>query len=291
MTNSGANRSLLVPTGAPVTRRHFVNGAATLAGGVAAGTLLSPPTWSQVTQQARMMPANPPPSYDPRDPRDSPINYLTPVKDQDSPVTCNACTAFAVVAAVEATYNKKNSLPGSNGPDLNELDLFNNPTFPSGGCATTHWWPKDALNYCQNPGLKSEGTSTPPLIKIGTPQNLLVDADLQQTQKNMKSWIAFNGPVVAVMVQFEDFYGFGDCFSGTSNSAVYSAGKGKRPGPIIGGHSIAIVGYSGNDHWICKNSWGQDWNGDGYVRIAQGKNARGECYIDRIDVWGLTVLP
>jgi C1A family cysteine protease len=57
----------------------------------------------------------------------------------------------------------------------------------------------------------------------------------------------------------------------------------------VGGHAIAVVGYSKDDHWICKNSWGDGWNGDGYVRIAQGKNNTAETYIDCIDVWGVEI--
>jgi C1A family cysteine protease len=286
------NRSVLTTaSGVALTRRHFVQGTATLAGGLAGGVLpLAQWAEAATTQKPNAAAAPTPVSYDPRT---QSVNYLTSVKNQDSPSPCNSCTAFAVVATVEATFNKGKNKSGAKGPDLDELDLFSHPG-PPGGCATTHWWPKEALQYCQNTGLKWE-TGTNPKVKIAAPTPLLDDSNMNKTQSDMKDWIFKNGPVVAVMVQYEDFADFGKAWAaahGTqSNPNVYAPSK-KAPGKIVGGHTISIVGYTANDHWICKNSWGSAWNGDGYVRIAQGKqNGIGETYIDRIDVWGVSVLP
>jgi hypothetical protein len=270
--------------GGMVSRRHFITGTASVAGGAAAGELFSSP----------VMGAPPPTDYDLRAAPD----YITSVKDQDSPITCNACTAFAVVASVEGTYNKKNNSSGNQGPDLDEMDLFNNAG-TSGGCATSHWWPKLALDYCQTQGLKWQSLPNP-RIKT-TPVNLLdVNDDVNQTQKNIKDHIFNNGPVIAVMVQYQDFYIFGDYWFQQNNNmpnpnvyspGTYAPGKHRLPGPIVGGHVVLIVGYNGNKSWICKNSWGTDWNGDGYFLVEQGKpNGIAETYIDRIDVWGVSIV-
>jgi hypothetical protein len=267
----------------PISRRRFINGTAALASGVAAGGGFPSPSWATDPP-----PQPPPPDHDLR----KGVGYITSVKDQDYPVTCNACTAFAVVAAVEGTYNKAGGFPGTQGPDLDELDLFHNAG--SGGCATTHWWPKYALDYCQSNGLKWEASSNLP-IKISEAKNLLDDNSVNQTQINMKTWIYNYGPVVAVMVQYEDFFLFGDSWfdehGAMENTHVYAPVKRKRRrSPIVGGHSVAVVGYKGNDYWICKNSWGNTWNGDGYVLIAQGKQGGFlDTCIDRIDVWGVRV--
>jgi Papain family cysteine protease len=49
-----------------------------------------------------------------------------------------------------------------------------------------------------------------------------------------------------------------------------------------GSHSMAIVGYDldgrdsgGVPYWIVKNSWGQDWGEEGYIRIRFGANTCG----------------
>merc|ERR1712187_473804 len=36
------------------------------------------------------------------------------------------------------------------------------------------------------------------------------------------------------------------------------------------GHAIAIVGYSGNDYWIIRNSWGSGWGVGGYIYFKKG---------------------
>lgn len=47
-------------------------------------------------------------------------------------------------------------------------------------------------------------------------------------------------------------------------------------------HGVAAVGYGredGSNYWLVKNSWGDDWGEDGYIKIKRGVNKEGLCGI------------
>jgi C1A family cysteine protease len=255
-----------------VDRRQFLNGATALAAGVAADSVIPRSAWA---------------ATDFEDLRT--YNYITPVKNQDS---CNACTAFAVVATIEGTYHKQIGL--DNEPlNLSEAQLFF-AAGPRNKCDASHWWPEDALAYCASVGLAREEPTgftrkgTKDLIKIKGAKRLLHNK-LEKTQDAMKQWITDKGPVIAVMLEYSDFYNY------RGGAAPYVPGySSTNPSPfIVGGHAVSIVGYdarANKNHWICKNSYGKEWNTDGYVNIPLGQtqNNKPATYIDSIDVWGVT---
>jgi Papain family cysteine protease/TAT (twin-arginine translocation) pathway signal sequence len=269
--------------GTDPNRRDFLKTSAAIATGVAVGSMLPGPA-SAAT-----------PATGPQDFFDLRAqNCITSIKDQGA---CHSCTAFGVIATIEGSHHwQKNSPISTTNPglDLSEADLF---VHGPADCNVDHWWPKGALEYCKNTGVLREPPTTD-TYKIADMQQLVVD-DVTATITAMKNWISDTtnkrGPLVAVMVEYDDFLRFGlNRTTGTDVTDVYKPGweTGNIKPVLLGGHVVSIVGYEDRanaNYWICKNSWfidtNEPWNGNGFVRIQM----RGRSYIERINVWGVKV--
>jgi hypothetical protein len=294
-----------------VDRRNFLKISAGLTAGIATEGLSIQPALAP----------GPPPKWDLRNDTDTGKNYISTPQDQ---LMCHSCTAFGVVATIEGTYNKVNNIDisAANALALSEAQLF----FcggPALRCGTSHWWPEDALIYCAQFGLAARSDYPYPNstdirdewktwchVPPGNPPILMkIKNDTTfNTVDDIKNWIASTGPVVAVMLEYQDFKPFGDNYKGAApNTGIYvpqptaTINGNQQTNGIVGGHVLSIIGYDASDpkpenqYWICKNSWGTNWNSDGFVRIQIGggnKNVKGNnynCLIDSLDVRGVTL--
>lgn len=187
-------------------------------------------------------------------------NFVTPIRFQ---ATCGACVAFATCAVMESRMLMMNATPGEN-IDLSEAHLFS----CGGGKCASGWNFEPALHQAQASGVGLEAqfpyqSHDMACVKIA-PVVKVTGWIKQSTMNTRKFAIAQNGPVIAGMRVFSDFYSY--------SSGVYKHAMGSFEGL----HAVAVIGYSDQEGcWICKNSWDADWGNQGFFRIGYG-----ECGID-----------
>merc|ERR1711934_331858 len=77
-----------------------------------------------------------------------------------------------------------------------------------------------------------------------------------------------NGPLYVAFTVYGDFE--------TYRSGVYK----QTTGGFLGGHAVEMLGWgteNGEDYWLIKNSWNEEWGDNGLFKIARGVN---ECGIE-----------
>lgn len=67
-----------------------------------------------------------------------------------------------------------------------------------------------------------------------------------------------------------------------SNWSSYSSGVFSACGTSIN-HAVVAVGYT-NDYWLIRNSWGQRWGENGYMKLAMGNTCGVLGYVFALDV-------
>ncbi|MFN2590331.1 MAG: C1 family peptidase [Actinomycetota bacterium] len=200
-------------------------------------------------------------------------NWITAVRDQGN---CGSCVAHGTVAAMEAQARIEHKDPTWD-LNLSEADLF---FCGAGKRCSQGWWPTEALKYASSKGIADEACfpyvdhdvdctvcsdKASRMLKVGASKELISPGD-------RKGWIDTNGPVIACMAVYADFFNY--------KNGVYR----HATGPLRGYHCITCVGYNEDEgYWICKNSWGTSWGDNGFFKIAYG-----EAEIDsKFAMWGV----
>ncbi|XP_074601850.1 cathepsin L-like [Brevipalpus obovatus] len=192
---------------------------------------------------------------------------VTEVKDQGN---CGSCWAFSAVASMESAHAQ------STGKlvELSEQNLVD-CSGPEGDMGCNGGLMDNAFNYTiTNGGIDTE-TSYP---YVGEDENcefnkanvgltLKSYTDVPSGDESSLADAVSRGVVsVAIEATFELQMYSGGIYSSACES------------PAQLNHGVTAVGYGtqdGQDFWIVKNSWGQNWGEQGYFRFAKGQDLCG----------------
>ena len=226
--------------------------------------------------------------------------FLTPTEEQG---VCGSCWAFSIMFMLgdrlkiktNGAFNKSlstqqllecyNHMSGCVGENPEDALLWMGKTGKKIGVKDKYIqeFTDEIKGYCKNiyegvVVLPESIHSITEWIEEVNPNKMILEKNI----KNMKLELLVNGPFIAILTIYNDFY----VYDGTS---IYEHDKKMKK---VGGHAVEIIGYcdenidrrfsnSTTGYWICKHSWYLNWplnsNNKGYFAIKMGTN---ECGIE-----------
>merc|ERR1712110_412225 len=211
--------------------------------------------------------------------------YVTSVKNQGS---CGSCVAFASVGLHEAILVKAGA--SISNMDLSEQYLVDCAYSKScaNGCSGasaqcyTDW-------FVDNGGLSPTETDYPylgtsPLLNCDTASTLdkydpgykvsSMDYTYSCDEDTLKQLVYEHGSVVTAV------------YASDTSFSNYAEGVYDDCTSTQEDHAVLVVGYGtdtdGTDYWLVKNSWGDWWGDNGYIKIARGQS---QCGIGQVCSW------
>ncbi len=203
--------------------------------------------------------------------------WITTVQGQ----LCEDCWCFSATALMESMVRIEHCawFKGSEFEVRWGWNPGQNPEFTRVPCADGGG-PMGPIEYSVKYGLCDEGCE--PYAQSNAPQppspdfsgrsvrysqagNVFLPSESAGTNPNyamQKAWLDLNGPFIIF---------FAAAGLGAMGSGVFQGLPGAGPD-----HFVVAVGYDDSKSaWICKNSWGAGWNGDGYFYLEYGAAASG----------------
>lgn len=188
---------------------------------------------------------------------------VNPVKDQGS---CGSCYAFSAISAVESAYAIKTGKLYN----LSEQQIVDcSGKFGNGGCSGGLM--RNVFNY----GTKVALCPAHEYPYVGKAGKCAICAGVVQlkgfkaVQPKNETALQYAAALQPISVAVEaDQVGF----------QFYSAGVFDGACGTNLDHGVVIDGYGtdkGKAYWLVRNSWGNSWGENGYIRLARGRNQCG----------------
>ncbi|KAM0933928.1 putative zingipain [Dioscorea sansibarensis] len=193
---------------------------------------------------------------------------VTPVKNQGQ---CNSCWAFSAIAAIEGL----NQIITGNLISLSEQEIID---CYKGSCGRGYM--VDAFQFIiDNGGIDTDDDYPYRGYFAGCDMNKIerrvVSIDGYQNiprynEKYIKTVAAYQPVSVGIEAYGRQFQFY--------TSGIFDGNCG-----IDLDHAVTVVGYGneyGIDYWLIKNSWGQQWGENGYIKLRRNTNIpQGKCGI------------
>ncbi|XP_068621695.1 uncharacterized protein [Battus philenor] len=184
---------------------------------------------------------------------------------------CSSCWAFAATGVAESQFAMKHSklIP------LSEQQLVDCWS-PGGGCQTGSI-PHLALDGIAEMGGFMSSQDYPYITKQGScmfkSDKVIVQVKrgytvTVQDEEDLKKLVHQNGPLAIALYAGGSFSSY--------RGRVFMPNERDCPANAKANHAVLLVGYGvegGVPFWIIKNSYGQNWGEQGYMKLVRGKKA------------------